>query len=89
MFHSWKWVTDQEVGGPENLTPPPAEIRDLPVELRGTALERPALDVINTTAPGRARVEGFARAAALQGLTNNATTGLYDATVGATSIPQP
>ncbi|MBB0970098.1 alpha/beta hydrolase, partial [Dietzia aerolata] len=88
VFHSWKWVTDQEVGGPANLTPPPAEIRDLPVELRGTALERPALDVINTTAPGRARVEGFARAAALQGLTNNATTGLYDATVGATYSEQ-
>lgn len=84
VFHSWKWVTDQEVGGPANLTPPPAETRDLPVELRGTVLEQPAIDVVNTTAPGRARVEGFARAAALQGLTNNATTGLYDATVGAT-----
>lgn len=88
VFHSWKWVTDQEVGGPANLTPPPAETRDLPVEMRGTVLEQPALDVINTTAPGRARVEGFARAAALQGLTNNATTGLFDATVGATYSEQ-
>ncbi|MCT2273883.1 alpha/beta hydrolase [Dietzia cinnamea] len=88
VFHSWKWVTDQEVGGPANLTPPPAEARDLPVELRGTPVERPALDVINGTAPARARVEGFARAAALQGLTNNATTGLYDATVGATYSEQ-
>ena len=51
MFPSWKWVTDQEVGGPANLTPPPAEARDLPVELRGTPVERPALDVINGTAP--------------------------------------
>ena len=88
VFHSWKWVTDQEVGGPANLTPPPAETRDLPVELRGSLLEQPALDVVNTTAPGRARVEGFARAAALQGLTNNATTGLFDATVGATYSEQ-
>lgn len=88
VFHSWKWVTDQEVGGPANLTPPPAQTGDLPVELRGTALEQPALDVINTTAPGRARVEGFARAVALQGLTNNATTGLFDATVGATYSEQ-
>ena len=88
VFHSWKWVTDQEVGGPANLTPPPAEIGDLPVELRGSLLEQPALDVINTTAPGRARIEGFARAAALQGLTNNATTGLFDATAGATYSEQ-
>lgn len=88
VFHSWKWVTDQEVGGPANLTPPPAVTRDLPVELRGTALEQPAIDVINGTAPTRARVEGFARAAALQGLTNNATTGLYDTTVGATYSEQ-
>ena len=88
VFHSWKWVTDQEVGGPANLTPPPAESRDLPVELRGSMIEQPALDVINTTAPGRARVEGLARAAALQGLTNNATTGLFDATVGATYSEQ-
>jgi pimeloyl-ACP methyl ester carboxylesterase len=88
VFHSWKWVTDQEVGGPANLTPPPAEIRDLPVELRGTALERPALDTINGTAPALARAEGLGRALALQGLTNNATTGLYDATVGATYSEQ-
>lgn len=88
VFHSWKWVTDQEVGGPANLTPPPAQAGDLPVELRGSAVEKPALDVINGTAPARARVEGFARAAALQGLTNNATTGLYDATVGATYSEQ-
>lgn len=88
VFHSWKWVTDQEVGGPANLTPPPAQTGDLPVELRGSAVEKPALDVINGTAPARARVEGFARAAALQGLTNNATTGLYDATVGATYSEQ-
>lgn len=88
VFHSWKWITDQEVGGPANLTPPPAVSRDLPVELRGTALEQPAIDVINGTAPARARAEGFARAAALQGLTNNATTGLYDTTVGATYSEQ-
>ena len=88
VFHSWKWVTDQEVGGPANLTPPPAETRDLPVELRGTQIEQPAIDVINGTAPTRARVEGFARAAALQGLTNNATTGLFDSTVGATYSEQ-
>lgn len=88
VFHSWKWVTDQEVGGPANLTPPPAQTGDLPVELRGTPLAQPALDVINTTAPGRARAEGLVRAAALQGLTNNATTGLYDATVGATYSEQ-
>lgn len=88
VFHSWKWVTDQEVGGPANLTPPPAETRDLPTELRGTPLEQPALDVINGTAPARARVEGLGRAAAMQGLTNNATTGLYDTTVGATYSEQ-
>lgn len=88
VFNSWKWVTDQEVGGPANLTPPPAQTADLPVELRGSAIEQPALDVINTTAPGRARAEGFVRAAALQGLTNNATTGLYDATLGATYSEQ-
>ena len=88
VFHSWKWVTDQEVGGPANLTPPPAESRDLPVELRGSALEQPAIDMVNGTAPTRARIEGFARAAALQGLTNNATTGLYDSTVGATYSEQ-
>lgn len=88
VFNSWKWVTDQEVGGPANLTPPPAETRDLPVELRGSALERPAIDLVNGTAPTRARIEGFARAAALQGLTNNATTGLYDSTVGATYSEQ-
>ena len=88
VFHSWKWVTDQEVGGPANLTPPPAETRDLPVELRGTGLERPAIDAINGTAPALARAEGFGRAVALQGLTNNATTGLYDATVGATYSEQ-
>ena len=88
VFHSWKWITDQEVGGPANLTPPPAERRDLPVELQNTAVEQPAIDVINTTAPARARAEGFARAAALQGLTNNATTGLYDTTVGATYSEQ-
>src|SRR5699024_7628954 len=49
---------------------------------------KPALDVINGTAPARARDEGFARAAALQGLTNHATTGLHDATAGATSSEQ-
>ncbi|MDV8001531.1 alpha/beta fold hydrolase [Rhodococcus sp. IEGM 1408] len=88
VFNSWKWVTDQEVGGPANLTPPPAQTRDLPVELRGSALERPAIDMVNGTAPTRARIEGFARAAALQGLTNNATTGLYESTVGATYSEQ-
>lgn len=88
VFHSWKWVTDQEVGGPANLTPPPAEARDLPVELRDTQLQQPAIDVINHTAPARARIEGFGRAAMLQGLTNNATTGLYDTTLGATYSEQ-
>lgn len=88
VFHSWKWVTDQEVGGPANLTPPPAQTRDLPVELRDTQLSQPALGVINDTAPARARIEGFARAASLQGLTNNATTGLYDTTLGATYSQQ-
>ena len=88
VFHSWKWVTDQEVGGPANLTPPPAEERDLPVELRGTPLQQPALDVVNGTAPTRARLEGLGRAVALQGLTNNATTGLFNATVGATYSEQ-
>ena len=88
VFYSWKWITDQEVGGPANLTPPPAQTRDLPVELRGTPLEQPAIDAINGSAPARARVEGFARAAALQGLTNNATTGMFDSTVGATYSEQ-
>lgn len=88
VYYNWKWITDQEVGGAANLTPPPAETRDLPVELRGTQLERPALDVINGTAPARARGEGLFRAVTLQDLTNNATTGLFDATVGATYSEQ-
>lgn len=88
VFHSWKWVTDQEVGGAANLTPPPAESRDLPVELRGTQVEQPAIAVINGAAPVLARAEGLARAVTLQPLTNNATTGLYDATVGATYSEQ-
>lgn len=88
VYHSWKWVTDQEVGGPANLTPPPAEARDLPVELQGTPVSQPAIDVINGTAPALARVEGLGRALALQGLTNNATTGLYDTTLGATYSEQ-
>ena len=88
VFHSWKWVTDQEVGGSPNLTPPAAVERDLPVELRGTPLQQPVLDVVNSTAPGRARAEGLGRALLLQDYTNTATTGLFDATVGATHTEQ-
>lgn len=88
VYYNWKWITDQEVGGAANLTPPPAEARDLPVELRGTQLERPAIDAINGTAPARARGEGLLRAVTLQDLTNNAATGLFDATVGATYSEQ-
>lgn len=88
VFHSWKWVTDQEVGGAPNLTPPPAETSDLPTELRGTALEAPALDAINVTAPHRARAEGFLGAVTMRDLTNNAATGMFDATVGATYTDQ-
>ena len=88
VYYNWKWITDQEVGGAANLTPPPAESRDLPVELRDTQFEQPALDVINGTAPARARGEGLFRALTLQDLTNNAATGLFDATVGATYSEQ-
>lgn len=83
VFNRWKAISDQEVGGPSNMIPPAAEEGDLPTELRGTPVQQPALDVINTTAPGRARLEGLWNAVTLRELTNNAASGMYDTAVGA------
>ena len=84
VFNRWKAISDQEVGGPSNMIPPAAQEGDLPSELRGTPVQQPALDVINTTAPGRARLEGLWNAITLRELTNNAASGMYDTAVGAT-----
>lgn len=83
VFNRWKAISDQEVGGPSNMIPPAAQEGDLPSELRGTPVQQPALDVINTTAPGRARAEGLWNAVTLRELTNNAASGMYDTAVGA------
>lgn len=84
VYHSWKWITDQEVGGSPNLIPPAAVAADLPVELRDTPLQQPALDVINNTAPARARAEGFGQVLLLRPWLNTGATGMFDATLGAT-----
>lgn len=83
VFNRWKAISDQEVGGPSNMIPPAAEEGDLPNELRGTPVQQPALDVVNATGPGRARIEGLWNAITLRELTNNAASGMYDTAVGA------
>src|SRR5699024_10744028 len=85
VFHTWKGITDQEVGGSLNLTPPDAQMGDLPEYLRPVG--EPVLGVVNATARPRARVEGAYRH--LTGQDRGHTrTGVAAATIQADSTRQ-
>lgn len=80
VFHAWKGMTDEEVGGGLNLTPPDAEMADLPEFVQPVG--EPVLGVMNATAPAFARADGAFRA--LTGADDGqATSGITGATLRA------
>ncbi|QDQ98198.1 alpha/beta hydrolase [Tomitella fengzijianii] len=80
VFHAWKGITDEELSGGMNLTPPDAQMGDLPELVRPVGA--PVLDVINATAEPRARADGAVRV--LTGADNGrATSGLTGTTLNA------
>ncbi|WP_248499700.1 alpha/beta hydrolase [Tomitella gaofuii] len=80
VFHTWKGITDKELSGGMNLTPPDATMGDLPEFVRPVG--EPVLDVINATAEPRARLDGAVRA--VTGADDGrATSGLTGTTLNA------
>ncbi len=82
VFQVWKGITDDELGGGMNLTPPDAQMGDLPEFLRPVG--QPVLDVVNATAQPRARLDGAFRALT-GGDEGRATSGVAGATLQANS----